>query len=441
MANSDQNCVELQGRSSKSKQLTLNQRNGILQKLLQYKNGEKLQHGAINTVAAEFAVSRLTVSKIWYIAKKQYSEGQISADVSSKKKKKCGRKRKDYSENLATMKNIPMNRRGSIRSLSAAIGIPKSTLFDVFKRGNDFKRISSAVKPYLTEQNKLARLAFCLSKVRPDGYFQDMYDYVHIDEKWFYLTQTKRSYYLMLDEEEPHRTCRSKRFITKVMFMAAVARPRYDPHKKQFFDGKIGIWPFVYQEPAQRNSKNRAKGTLITKNIESITARECKTMILENVIPAIKSKFPTSYKHKPIYVQQDNAKPHSSIDDDDIVAEGSRDGWSIRLTSQPPNSPDFNVLDLGFFNSIQSLQHTASPNTIDELIECVQNAFNALNKQTLDNVFLTLQTCLEATMLAKGGNFYKIPHIHKAKLHRQGRLQTTLSCSIEAVETATSMLK
>ena len=33
------------------------------------------------------------------------------------------------------MKNIPLNRRGSIRNLDAAIDVPKSTLFDIFKRG------------------------------------------------------------------------------------------------------------------------------------------------------------------------------------------------------------------------------------------------------------------------------------------------------------------
>ena len=72
------------------------------------------------------------------------------------------------------------------------------------------------------------------------------------------------------------------------MFKVTVARPRYDPHKKQCFDGKIGIWPFVYQQPAQRSSKNRPKGTLVTKNIEAITSKEFKKMILENVIPVIK---------------------------------------------------------------------------------------------------------------------------------------------------------
>lgn len=440
MGDFDKNCVVLQRRDSKLKQLTANQRNGILQNLLQLKKDEKLKHGAINKIAADFGVTRLTVSRIWHAAQIQYSEGKICADVSSKKKEKCGRKRKDYSENVAKIQDVPFNRRGSIRSLSFAIGIPKSTLFDIFKRGNNFKRISSTIKPLLTDQNKLARLKFCLSKVRPDGRFEDLYDYVHIDEKWFYLTQAKRSYYIMLDEEEPHRACKSKRFITKVMFMAAIARPRYDPHRKQFFDGKIGIWPFIYQEPVKRNSKNRAKGTLVTKNVESINAAECKKMILENVIPAIKSKFPVANKQKPVYVQQDNARPHSCDNDKDLVAEGSRDGWSIQFKSQPPNSPDLNVLDLGFFNSIQALQHKASPNTIDELIECVQNAFNDLDRETVDNVFLTLQTCMESTMLAEGGNSYKIPHINKAKLRREGQLPATLVCSQEALEKARAQI-
>ena len=77
-----------------------------------------------------------------------------------------------------------------------------------------------------------------------------------------------------MDEEVPHRTCQSKRFITKVMFMAAVARPRGDVGSEDYFNGKIGIWPFVYKEAAKRNSKNRTKGTYVTKNIESVNAQE-----------------------------------------------------------------------------------------------------------------------------------------------------------------------
>ncbi|KAE8967343.1 hypothetical protein PF011_g27589 [Phytophthora fragariae] len=29
------------------------------------------------------------------------------------------------------------------------------------------------------------------------------------------------------------------------MFLAALARPRYDPHRKQRWDGKVGIWSFT----------------------------------------------------------------------------------------------------------------------------------------------------------------------------------------------------
>ena len=50
-----------------------------------------------------------------------------------------------------------------------------------------------------------------------------------------------------------------------------------------------------------------------------------------------------------------------------------------------------------FFNSFQSLQHQASSNTIDELIECVQDVFNKLEKNTLDNVLITLSKCYNIT--------------------------------------------
>ena len=47
------------------------------------------------------------------------------------------------------------------------------------------------------------------------------------------------------------------------------------------------------------------------------------------------------------------------------------------------------------------------------MIECVQDAFNKLERNTLDNVFITLQTCIESIMLNGGANSYKIPHIDK----------------------------
>lgn len=86
------------------------------------------------------------------------------------------------------------------------------------------------------------------------------------------------------------------------------------------FDGKIGVWAFVEETTAKRSSRNRPKGTTLLKNIDSINREVSKTFLIEKVIPAIKAKWPSSAKSKPIYIQQDNARPHIPIDD----AEGFR---------------------------------------------------------------------------------------------------------------------
>ena len=101
--------------------------------------------------------------------------------------------------------------------------------------------------------------------------FKGMFNYVHIDEKWFYMSKESEKYYLLPQEQEPLRTCKSKRFIAKVMVLAAVACPRFDSSRNQQFDGKIGIFPFTCKEPAKRSSKNRVAGTLETKPILSVT--------------------------------------------------------------------------------------------------------------------------------------------------------------------------
>ena len=50
------------------------------------------------------------------------------------------------------------------------------------------------------------------------------------------------------------------------------------------------------------------------------------------------------------------------------------------MTNQPLTSLDFNVLDLGFFNTIQSLQHKEAPTTVDDLIKAVEDLFNAITR-------------------------------------------------------------
>ena len=156
--------------------------------------------------------------------------------------------------------------------------------------------------------------------------FQNMHQYIHVDEKWFYLTQTNKNVYLCLNEDPPHRTIKSKRFIPKVMFLAAVARPRHNFHTKAFFDGKVGFWPFAEWVPAKRNSRNRPAGTLELKPV-TVTKEVYQSFLFDKLFPAIRDKWPET-KHIPIYVQQHNAKLHI-LNDQMILNKGRQNGWNI----------------------------------------------------------------------------------------------------------------
>lgn len=105
------------------------------------------------------------------------------------------------------------------------------------------------------------------------------------------MMKEKETFYLTFCEEETRRATRSKHFITKVMFICAVARPRYKPNTHSTFDSKIAILAFVTLQEAKRSSKNRPYGKLEMK-IVTVT-REVYTLYLrENIFPAIRFKLP-----------------------------------------------------------------------------------------------------------------------------------------------------
>ncbi|XP_057789161.1 uncharacterized protein LOC131006021 [Salvia miltiorrhiza] len=306
----------------------------------------------------------------------------------------------------------------------------------------DIKRLirahSSAIRPDLTAPNKLLRLKFSLEQIEYDRIcmalkFKPMHNVVHIDEKWFYITKTNHRFYLTPQETEPHRTCKSKKFITKVMFMCAVCRPIFDTDGSVLFDGKIGIFPFTEMVPAKRSSKNRQAGTLEEKTIQSITKEVIKDCIINKIIPAIKAKWPANAS-KTIFIQQDNAKPHIKDSDPDFRAAATADGFDIRIVHQPPNSPDTNINDLGWFRAIQSLQVQSVCSNVEDLVKAVQVSFNELSPNTLNAVFLSLQGCLTEIMKVRGQNSYKLPHMKKGVLARQDALPLTLEVPKQLVE-------
>ena len=125
--------------------------------------------------------------------------------------------------------------------------------------------------------------------------------------------------------------------------------------------------------------------------------------------------------------RQCKLKPHIDHNDDVFLQTTTQDAHDICLMNQPANSPYLNVLDLGFFSAIQSLQYKKSPKSVDELVDVVVKSSNAFLKMKSDHTFLTLQLCMIEIKRARGSHKYKIPHIDKAMLKCESNLPT-LKC-------------
>ncbi|ETV68651.1 hypothetical protein H257_15457 [Aphanomyces astaci] len=81
------------------------------------------------------------------------------------------------------------------------------------QRAKTLKFKSSHSKPFLTEANTKNRVKHALSFLRSSSngtIFDNMNSYVHVDEKWFFLTTVKKSFYAYDDEELPKRQLKSK---------------------------------------------------------------------------------------------------------------------------------------------------------------------------------------------------------------------------------------
>ncbi|VFQ65353.1 unnamed protein product [Cuscuta campestris] len=344
---------------------------------------------------------------------------------------------------IKAIADTPLRKRTNVRSLAAAIGKPKSTVHEWIKRGL-LRSHSNAIKPYLTDANKISRLRFCLDQVEPYSMpihprFKSFHNVLHIDEKWFFMSKTSQKFYLLPDEADPYRACKSKRFIAKVMFLCVVGRPLFGDNGEVLWDGKVGIFHFTEKCKAKRKSKNRPKGVLEVKPITSVTKQVTKDMLINKVIPAIQEKWP-SHLSKDIHIQQDNAMPHIQGVDSDFMAAGNTNGFHITLHNQPPNSPDLNVLDLGFFRAIQSLKDQCALSTVVELLEAVEGAYDALSPQTLNKVWLSYQQVLTKVMENEGGNNYKLPHMGKDRLARAGNLPSCLNIELALIEKTARLL-
>ena len=139
-------------------------------------------------------------------------------------------------------------------------------------------------------------------------------------------------------------------------------------------------------------------------------------------------------------MQHDNAPAHVPPNDEDIVHAGTRSRCNIQLVAQPPNSPDFNVLDLGFFRAVQSLRYKKVAYNLQELVYSAEEAFWMFDPRKINDNFLTLQECLHSSMKVSGGNSYKLPHMKKHRKENISALVRSVECDRAIFNLATNLL-
>lgn len=413
-----------------NRNMTFDERREMLDFLLARRTDSKskLARNAINEAALEFRVDRRTVSRLWKRAVASLEKGEPMCDVASRKVGRQGRRKRDWSAALDKVREIPMEQRGSIRALASAVGIPKTTLFELLREDASPNRVLNSIKPALTDRNKVERLRYCQSKVRATGLFDDMFNMVHLNVKWFALPRDKK---------------------VKVMCMGAIARPQWDPARGAYFDGKIGIWPFLKEievgavggagAPEAAKTPEGKTETMMTI-MDTVSKDDVQRMITNVVIPQIRHKLPAHMKDQPIYIQQDSAKVRSPVGDPVIAEEGRKLGWNISLQSLPAYSPDFTVMDNALFKHIETWLKTApvpplsaAISLLEELVTGVQQGYEALTQQQLDEAFLSLQKVLECTMLVQGSNTYELGNTGREMLQHEGSLPVSILCRPDAI--------
>lgn len=204
----------------------------------------------------------------------------------SSKKTQRGKKRLGFDPKV--LGAVRIEKRTTIRSLAEALGLSFSTVYRLLRAGL-LRAHSNSIKPLL-KPHKITRVQYIMQSVIP-GCVNELPKFSAIDEKWFFMSAKTQRFYLFPWEDDPYGATQSKNYIEKMMFGFGVARPHITQQGEEIWDGKIGIFPFVEGVATQRSLENKAKGTIETKAIQSVTKDVIRSMFINKMLPAIRKKM------------------------------------------------------------------------------------------------------------------------------------------------------
>ncbi|CAN0304317.1 unnamed protein product [Laminaria digitata] len=108
----------------------------------------------------------------------------------------------------------------------------------------------------------------------------------------------------------------------------------------------------------------------------------------------------------------------------------------VELVTQPAQSPDLNVNDLGFFASLESRVWGMNATTIDELVNTIFEQYEQYDAATLERVWQSLFKVYNQTLRKLGDNDFSVEHTGVSSRQRAGTLERVVKYDQEAFSKA-----
>ena len=188
--------VEEDGPQRASYQLTVDQKINLCVLIARYQAHDNLACGDLTKISQAFGVSDTAVSKF---AKRLKAGEPASRIVKSRKKGNTNQFAYNNDKLLAKITKLKPEQRGTMRDIARHIDVSLHKVHDMVHAGLLICNCRN-LKPCLSPVHCLAGLEWANSLIDDRGRVNDMMDYVHIDEKWFYVHHDGGKIYVTAEE-------------------------------------------------------------------------------------------------------------------------------------------------------------------------------------------------------------------------------------------------
>lgn len=422
-----------------SKHLVVDEKWAILSAIL--RSGLNPKSKSVDTTISQnvgqmFGVSADTVKRIWTQYSSQIANGVLTPNLnpirpSGRPSELTAKKEQAIVDSSAKRRYHTTYRSVSCDAhLDSHVSIPPTCVWRYMKRmGYDEHTENSKSK--LRIANQIKRLEWTLDELSlnpetGDYFFRNLKKRAFFDEKIFSLKLKSKIRKRIGDPSYPAPVIQNKLHPPQVMISAGFGYPQ-QKEDGTYFNGNLGIYPFVERVVAKRSSVHRQAGTSETKPVNVTGQVYYDSMIGKGKIFDQIQAGVIGLDIDEIVIQLDNAPPHiaqSNISRLNIL--GASLAVPIRIRLQPAQSPEFNLMDLGIWYSLdkQADYFIGDHRNIDDIINNVESAYNNYSVDKLHRVYAVYYVIMREVLKAHGGNHFKLPHTGIRQRQLEGLLPT-----------------